>query len=560
MRIDLHCHTKKSVQGDDNTRLVTKEKFRSVIEKEELKVVAITNHNEFDITQYVEFSRAVSDMCQIWPGVELTVKTSDSTGHLIIVCDPDYRIVFSEKLQLIFKGNKPDQVMVALDELGNLFDPLRVIYIAHYYGKDGELQDTDIAQLKNILSRDDILFLEPSNATSMGILLNHEYKAIIGSDVKDWDKYPSNKIPELRFKVSTFSSFRLLAKRDVKTVKSLLTSSGEIMVPVGSYWNVPFILYKDINVIYGGKGTGKTELLKEIRDNIQATGNYKVRYFNSTENTKQFADLQKITFSGDELSLFSDIDFSTEISSIVNWQVPPPTKISDYILWKESDNIEELTKIFGFIGSVVPSLPDSTKYTEAVSAYIKLTKVRVDIVSLNIEKYAGDDKSNSLIELVDEILSDMIRFVENEFIVYYSDYLINKTIEIMKKQIEMKKEIKTKPQNTGLSSLFVQHNNMVVSLGRISNLFSKPSKPTFQKIGLINYKGTVYLRTDYYINPNEATEVKYNSDLTVSKIKAFVKAVSQAEKSGFTSTFASNIKDVKDYITREKIKNLNNVV
>ena len=49
MRIDLHCHTKKVKTGDAYTRNVTKDKFfRKVIEAE-VKIIAITNHNQLII-------------------------------------------------------------------------------------------------------------------------------------------------------------------------------------------------------------------------------------------------------------------------------------------------------------------------------------------------------------------------------------------------------------------------------------------------------------------------------------------------------------------------------
>ena len=52
MRIDLHCHTKKVKTGDAYTRNVTKDKFFQKIIEAEVKIVAITNHNQFDYEQY----------------------------------------------------------------------------------------------------------------------------------------------------------------------------------------------------------------------------------------------------------------------------------------------------------------------------------------------------------------------------------------------------------------------------------------------------------------------------------------------------------------------------
>ena len=55
MRIDLHCHTKKVKTGDAYTRNVTKDKFFQKVIEAEVKIIAITNHNQFDYMQYKEF-------------------------------------------------------------------------------------------------------------------------------------------------------------------------------------------------------------------------------------------------------------------------------------------------------------------------------------------------------------------------------------------------------------------------------------------------------------------------------------------------------------------------
>lgn len=59
MKIDLHCHTKATKQGDGEGRNVNLELFKEKIADAEVKIVAITNHNVFD---YQQFSKC----CEIW--------------------------------------------------------------------------------------------------------------------------------------------------------------------------------------------------------------------------------------------------------------------------------------------------------------------------------------------------------------------------------------------------------------------------------------------------------------------------------------------------------------
>ena len=74
MKIDLHCHTKAIKNGDGLGRNVTPELFKEKIENADIKIVAITNHNAFDLDQYKKLSNIVSGSCQVWPGVEIDLE------------------------------------------------------------------------------------------------------------------------------------------------------------------------------------------------------------------------------------------------------------------------------------------------------------------------------------------------------------------------------------------------------------------------------------------------------------------------------------------------------
>ena len=73
MKIDFHCHTKKTKSDEAESRNVTKDIFKMKVETSGVEIIAITNHNHFDKEQYLEFQNDVKDMCQVWPGIELDV-------------------------------------------------------------------------------------------------------------------------------------------------------------------------------------------------------------------------------------------------------------------------------------------------------------------------------------------------------------------------------------------------------------------------------------------------------------------------------------------------------
>lgn len=48
MKIDLHCHTLKAKKGDGETRNIDAKQFRTIMNNNNVKIAAITNHNIFD--------------------------------------------------------------------------------------------------------------------------------------------------------------------------------------------------------------------------------------------------------------------------------------------------------------------------------------------------------------------------------------------------------------------------------------------------------------------------------------------------------------------------------
>lgn len=110
MKIDLHCHTKSTKQGDGDGRNVSLELFKEKISNADVKIIAITNHNLFDLEQYNVFSNAVSDYCQVWPGIEIDVDGKNNKYHLIIIANPDNVELFSKKVEQLFHGKDIEPV------------------------------------------------------------------------------------------------------------------------------------------------------------------------------------------------------------------------------------------------------------------------------------------------------------------------------------------------------------------------------------------------------------------------------------------------------------------
>ena len=273
MKIDLHCHTRKAKKGDGKGRNVTPELFKEKIELADVKIVAITNHNMFDYDQYIELRNVVAGICQVWPGVEIDID-GENRYHLIVVTKPDEVLIFNSCCKKLFSGTTPDTCFMKLKDVCDVFAEIDAIYIPHFHDKKPAISEADKEQLYSLVKDSARVFIEPRNHRTLGVLANKEMSVLIGSDVQDWSVYETSTFADLRLPVASFSEFLLLAKRDKSVVETLLSKKNPISIigkPHQSV-NLPLMLYPDVNIIFGQKGTGKTEILKSMYEAMLGTG------------------------------------------------------------------------------------------------------------------------------------------------------------------------------------------------------------------------------------------------------------------------------------------------
>ena len=135
MKIDIHTHTKKCKSGDAPTREIAPSVFRDALLSTDVGIVAVTNHNVFDLNQFEEILTAIDNEIQVWPGIELDVLEDGSRGHLLVIVPPAKVVEFSEIVANATEGSSPDDFTTTVDEVLHNFDTLEPLYVAHYKQK-----------------------------------------------------------------------------------------------------------------------------------------------------------------------------------------------------------------------------------------------------------------------------------------------------------------------------------------------------------------------------------------------------------------------------------------
>ncbi len=505
MKIDIHVHTKKTKQGDAETREIDSKKFHELVSLTDVKIIAITNHNVFDYTQYKEFLEDVGDDFQIWPGVELDILEDDRKGHLIVIVSPTHAEKLQELITSVSKDETPDEFNISIDDVISNFDNLNPLYVAHYKQKKPDLIDEDIEKLINKTKNKNRVLKEATNAISAGIFLNHGHSSIYGSDIQDWDEYIalSSELPDLRLPVESFEQFCLLLDKDNVAIDSLLNKKYPENITIKPFKeDAPLTLtvFDDINIFFGSKGTGKSDILTAIASHYANKGIGARRFESGSEKLNDVFDL-----SGKKLSIdLKDYDIeycNKEIDYIKKSEEVDVTSISKYKQFFSKSLINKKAKrikIKDFTKDNLQSI--ERNFNEVNNVHEMFATFKRDIVGNDsVEKHIDDKKLTSLMEIIEDILEDINSNRLSKFTDHKASYLFNTLIDKVKTEISRKTGAPEKPNDTGFREYALNRIKLESAVNAILDNINKVISFPEEYVGDLGDKGELFCKTEIII-------------------------------------------------------------
>ena len=572
MRIDLHCHTKKVKTGDAYTRNVTKDKFFQKVIEAEVKIVAITNHNQFDYTQYKEFKDVTEGYCDIWPGVELDIigkadqKGNCKRGHLIVIANPKNVELFNTQVQELIKDEDVNTFQISVKKVYEMLGKCDCIYIPHFH-KEPKLSDEDIQELGELLPDSSRLFKETSDYRSLGVFSNFDYSVIIGSDVQDWDKYETSKFADIRLPVQTFEQFCLLAKKDVQIIDTLLNQKRKKEIPVSPYKRVNFKLpfYEDINIIFGQKGTGKTEILESLKKYYIENG-IVMESYKGSEKDVDFSKMLKINdviATPEKLRLDS---MGQQFFDIYSWKEALPTSFEKYISWmetKDNNKNKGRMKITECVhiekGIYERKLELDYKY---LKEFTKSTFQKIDI-----GKYLDEQDSTTLMLLLEKLCENINDAIMQMWNSDKSIKLTNWSIDKIKAIADKCSDTISKPSSVGFYDFAIERFKLFENVEEICSAFSATDKVEKEYLGNLEEKGDIYIQTRYRMLAKESRTDEFKQGITILRnCKHVIEGIKKAilaeniseEVSKFQEFYDDGIKDIGAFIGVSKETALEN--
>lgn len=565
MKIDLHCHTRKVKQGDAVTREVGCEQFVRELENAQVSIVAITNHNLFDYKQYNEFSLAcASKSIQVWPGIELDIKGNKSKGHCIVISNPKQVNEFNECCKAITKDISPDCFEITIDGMVKAFMDLDTIVIAHYGWKKPSLSSSDLELLRNKLISKKPLFLEVPSLRSAGILYAHNLNSFIGSDVHDWNEYAKHELPELKMPIKDYDHFNLLVKKDDKVLKTFMDSKFNEEVKISPFEDCTEILpiYNDINVFFGGKGTGKSSFLKKIKEHFDSYGNSDVAFYDGQAKDTEYRKLIAVNNEESDFEKLKIGDCEENFDAIKEWKDIPITPLKNYVEWASTRDTNKLSANFGFKDAVFSETISYNLFEEYKDDYLKLNSLLANFKEVkHSDKYLDRNELEAFIKSLEKLIGSSKDCATKEWIKVKSLELEKFTINKMKTICKSKSGVNQFPSTTGLLPTYLNCKTLHEHTAKILNGLNTPSKVEQTKIGTLQEKGSIYLEKSIYIDPSVTNLVfKKGVTYTVSDLRKVVELIKKIKNSVYGIDKGNYIAELSTVMQNKNINSLKEFV
>lgn len=499
MLIDFHCHTRKVKVGDKKTREVSKEKFREKILEAGVEIVAITNHNLFDVDQYRDFKESVESFCEVWPGVELDViGPTNKVGHVIVICNPTQIDDFACVVNDIFKDKDANIFSISIDDMLSAFALNDVVYIAHYC-KNKELPYDDLIYFESIIDDKRRLLKEPSDLTTIGVLHCLNQRAVIGSDVQIWDEYEKSHFGELKFPIRGFNNFIKFLEKDTDIINDLI--QGEFEENIKVYGNQskkenPFIIpiFKDVNIIFGDKGSGKSEILKSLNDYYITEKSIIPVYYEGGEKDNWFKKILEVDANQYDYSLISTSDCKNEIKEMIQFLDIVPTPLSNYRDYFMHESRNKKKKKMKILTISKNHSFDLTKLDKLQKEYKSISDFLKTFPSFEIAiKYP--EKQNEIIEQLEFLKNENYKLMLGEWIEQQSNKLIDSTIVKLNRYVAECVGAPVLPTETGLSAFAKKRISLELNAKKVLNVLNEDIMEIPKKyIGNIGDKGQGFIK------------------------------------------------------------------
>lgn len=563
MKIDIHTHTRKCKSGDAPTRDVSAEEFCETVLSTDVGIVAITNHNVFDLEQFESIISVVGEDLQVWPGIELDVDEGTSRGQMLVITSPGRAKELAGIVDEVTQGFTPDTFATTIGEILQNFDALEPIYVAHYKQKMPSLSEHALEELIAGTSTPARVIKEVTNAISAGIYISHGYASIYGSDHHDWSTYPdiAGDLPDLRLPVESFEHFCLLLEKDsvaINTVLDKKTSETLLLTPFDDGTSLELKAFNDINIVFGPKGTGKTCILRAIAKHYSDKGVDATVYEPASDRLDEIFDTKGHDLSLD-LKPYGISYCKAEIEQIREASEVGVTSLSKYLSFFQTKATNKNAKKIK-LKDIEPQEEGRARRT--FEEFNEATKKTAEFLGFLNEHPAisgelNETELNEIIDTLSQLHSRLEARQWQSFSGWKETALLNSAITKIRNEIERKTGTPAKPTSTGLRDYAFNRAKIEAAAAAIIKSFSTEIPIRKERVGSLGPdKGELEFRTEFRFQNGFTTDGKLKQLRNVNKgpQKKFALRIQEIKEHAFDDDLFQHITELNSIDDIEHIE------
>jgi Fe-S cluster assembly ATPase SufC len=409
-KIDLHIHTISTIS--DRAFDFDLANLEWYVRDAEIDAIAITNHNLFDRSQYLEISSRLEST--IFPGIEIDV----AGGHLLIIAEHSDLDRFCEETGKITDRITTATDSISIDELKSIFPDLSRYLLIPHYEKKPAIRGDALERLAEHVSAGEV----------------DSAKKFIRA-TKDPNKLTPVLFSDARFSsdlsgLPTRQTYVDCGELTLNALKSCFNDKGKVALSEAD-GNSLFQIFADrqmlstgLNVLLGARSTGKTHTLDRINS-----------ITNNVKYIEQFSLVQKDDDSFEEAikkerSQFIDsylASFKSVLDEIMSIDAQADDRaVSAYLesvlkAGEDADKKDAFSKVSLFdetsfsigdnevlnrlIGSV-RQIIENVEYRHIIDKYVEVHSLRTLITEL-IDTLRNRDLDRRKKKLVNELVQDI---------------------------------------------------------------------------------------------------------------------------------------------------------
>lgn len=489
----------------------------------------------------------------------MTSGAEGSHWHMLVVCSPINAHVLDGIIKKLLSGLSPNDCLLKFSDVKAAFQGIDALFISHCHDKRPFVREAELKEIFNAENGPWNYFFEPRTLITVGIMASHGWNMMLGSDIKDWTKYPNCELPQLRLAVDSFEQFVLLAKRDSPTIQTILEKVSPVPMVAHPHADVDVKLpiFKEVNVIFGQKGTGKSEIAKSLKNSVEAQGLTCSSYLGN-QKSSQFDALLNVKAVPREPSSLGLEDFIDSVEKICNLEERTPIPLDGFIDWAKTEGNNEKKSRFSISRCMDLPVRTSDDYERHSKNYSDVAAFADNVGNGTYLEYLSAEDSSSLNLLLSKLQNKTIDKRNSEYVCRKSELLANKSLHILKMENDRKSSTKSIPGSVGYFAFARERLALMRAVRDIKETLKPKEQKSYDYLGRFDDKGVVNLVTAYrLLEPDSRSKEFINKISELKEWKKHFDALSNSFESGDVAKCRS---DFSDYVTQTGIDSVKDFI